>query len=37
MEDSGNIDPMMKPQDVGGINKTLYRVWKSNQLVEKTL
>jgi len=33
MEDSGSIDLMMKPWDVGGINQVLPRDWKSNQSV----
>jgi hypothetical protein len=37
MEDSSSIDPMMKPSDIGGINEILYRDWKSNQSIEKTL
>jgi hypothetical protein len=34
MEDSDNIDLMMKPYDAGGINQTLLRDWKNNQSEE---
>jgi hypothetical protein len=34
MEDSDNIDLMMKLCDAGGINQTLHRDWKSNQSEE---
>jgi hypothetical protein len=37
MEESDSIDLMIKPQDAGGINEILYRDWKSNQSVERTL
>jgi hypothetical protein len=37
MVDSGSIDLMMRQLDAGGIYNVLYRDWKSNQSVEKTL
>jgi hypothetical protein len=37
MEDSGNIDSMMKLCDAGGIDQNIHRDWKSKQSKEKTL
>jgi hypothetical protein len=37
MVDSDSMDAMMWLLDAGGINNVLYRDWKSNQSVEKTL
>ena len=34
MEESRSIDSMMKPWDAWGMNQTLHRDWKSNQLGE---
>jgi hypothetical protein len=37
MDDFGSIESMMKPRDVGGINEIIYKDWKFNQSIEKTL
>jgi hypothetical protein len=31
MDDSGIIELMIKPYDVGSTNQTLHKDWKSNQ------